>query len=133
MTNREVIQKVYAAFEAGDIPAFLALLDPEIAWYPAENHPYAPDGKPWIGTESLVRDFLQRLGPDWQGFTSKPDRLHDAGDVIIAEGRYGGVHNATGDRIDAQFCHLWTVKNDSVTAFRQYTDTAQLRSVAGVA
>lgn len=96
MTNIDVIRQVYAAFAAGDIPTFLSFLDSGIAWHPAEGHPYASNGAPWVGKEALVRDFLQRIGPDWQGFSTTPHRLHDAGDVIVAEGRYGGPTTRPG-------------------------------------
>jgi ketosteroid isomerase-like protein len=56
----------------------------------------------------------------------------DAGDRVVALGRYSGKFKKTGRAIDAQFAHVWTVRNGKVTAFQQYTDTAQVAAaVAG--
>ena len=60
-----------------------------------------------------------------------PHTLHDAGDVVVVEARYSGRHHGTGKELDAQACHVWTLKDGMAAKFQQYVDTAKLRDVMG--
>ena len=52
MSNVELVQRVYAAFGRGDIPAVLAAFDAQIEWREAEGNPYEPSGQAWVGFTS---------------------------------------------------------------------------------
>jgi len=49
----------------------------------------------------------------------------DGGASIVVEGRYTGIFKATGKAINAQFVHVWTLADGSITRFQQHTDTLQ--------
>ena len=132
MSNLPVIQNVYEAFGKGDLPAVLEAFDPEIEWREAENNPYQMSGKAWIGGDAVTRNLFVKLAEDWDGFTVTPTSLHDAGDSVVAEGRYTGTHKSTGKAIDVQFCHVWRLSGGRVKSFQQYCDTYQCRRAAGL-
>ena len=67
---------------------------------------------------------MRRAGGEWDGFSAQPIAFHDAGNVVTVEGRYRGSFKASGRPLDAQFCHVWTVRDGKVATFRQYVDTA---------
>jgi ketosteroid isomerase-like protein len=73
---------------------------------------------------------LQRLGSDVEHFTVSPERFVEAGDTVLVEGRYRGRMKATGRAVDAQFAHVWQVRNGKVVRFQQYTDTRQWADAA---
>lgn len=131
MGNVEILQGGYEAFGRGDVPAVLGIFDPNIEWREAEGNPYKPDGKAWIGGDAIVQNLFMRLGTEWNGFTVHPNEFHDAGDTIVVECRYTGVHKATGKSIDAQACHVWKLKAGKATSFQQYVDTAQMQEAMG--
>jgi hypothetical protein len=131
MSHVKLIQDIYAKFGRGDIPAVLAAFDARIAWCEAESNPYQPSGAPWHGPEAVLQNLFVRLGADWEGFTVTPLRFHDAGECLVVEARYTGTFRATGKRLDAQVCHVWTVRGGKVLRFQQYVDTARLRLVMG--
>ena len=62
----------------------------------------------------------------------KPESFHDAGDVVIIQGRYGGTRKATGGSTNAHVVHVWTVRGRKLANFQQYVDTAETRSLAGL-
>ena len=130
MTNAEVIRGVYAAFQKGDIPAVLGAMAPDIVWNEAENFPYA-DKNPYIGPDAILAGVFARLGGEWDGFSVKEEELIDAGDTIVTLGRYGGAPKATGNKINAQFAHIWKFKNGKIVNFQQYTDTLQTMLAMG--
>jgi ketosteroid isomerase-like protein len=131
MSNTEIMRGLYQSFGAGDLPAVLAAMSPDIEWREAENNPYQMDGKPWVGPDSVVQNLFARIDQEWEGFTVSPTNFHDAGQTVAVEGRYTGKYKATGRNVDAQFCHVWKLENGKVNSFQQFTDTAQLQHVMG--
>lgn len=130
--NVDLIRAIYAAFAAGDVPGVLSRMSPDIVWNEAENFPYA-DGNPYVGPEAVLQGVFARIGAEWDGFEAAPDELLDAGDAVVALGRYRGIFKATGKRLDAQLAHVWRVEGGKAAAFQQYTDTLQAARVTGAA
>jgi ketosteroid isomerase-like protein len=69
------------------------------------------------------------LGSDWDGFAVTVGRLHDAGEHVVMEGRYTGTNKASGRRLDAQVCHVLRFRDDKLSSFQHYVDTAQMQDV----
>lgn len=132
MSNLGVIRSVYDAFGKGDLPTVVGAFDPRIEWREAEGNPYEMSGKAWIGGDAITQNLFVKLVEDWDGFTVTPASFHDAGDSVVAEGRYTGTHKGTGKSINMQFCHIWKLSGGKVTSFQQYCDTAQIQDAAGV-
>jgi ketosteroid isomerase-like protein len=126
----EVIRSMYLAFAVGDVPAVLEKMDPRVEWNEAENFPYA-DGNPYIGPDAVVKGVFARLGDEWDGWSLAIDELLDAGDTVVATGRYSGTYKETGGAINAQFVHVWKVRDRKAVSFQQYTDTAQVQRAMG--
>lgn len=129
-SNREIIVSVYAAFARGDGPTVLSNFDSAIVWTEAENFPYA-DRNPYVGPMAVAEGVFFRLAFEWDNFQAVPSEYLDAGDRIIALGRYYGTYKATKIALDAQFAHIWTLRDGKITAFQQYTDTAQAVRAVG--
>ena len=124
--NRQTVEAFYAAMGRGDIPFVIGVLDPAIVWHEAENFIYA-DKSPYVGVDALLSGLFARLGGEWDGFSAIPEQIVDAGETIVALGRYGGVYKATGAKVNAQFVHVFRFKGGKVASFQQYTDTAQFK------
>jgi uncharacterized protein len=123
-TNLETIQNLYSAFARGDGPAVLAQMDPGIVWNEADNFPYS-DRNPYVGPAAVAEGVFFRFATEWDDFQAVPAEFLDAGDTIVALGRYRGTFKANGAALDAQFAHVWRLREGRVTAFQQYADTAQ--------
>lgn len=129
MSNMDAVNRIYAAFAAGNIPAVLELFDPSIEWLAAENSPLA-DRSPYRGLNQVVEGVLTRIGVEFPGLTIQVDELLDAGDKIVMLGRYHGVRKATGKGFQAQVAHIWTITAGKATKFQQYLDTYQVAQTA---
>ena len=121
----QVIQDMYEAFSRGDVPAVLGAYDSQMVWEAAEHSPYA-DRSPYVGPEQILQGVFARIMGDWDGFTVDVEEFIIAGNRVVALGHYRGTHKVSGQAINAQFAHIWTVENGKVTRFQQYTDTLQL-------
>jgi ketosteroid isomerase-like protein len=130
--NVAVISQAYEFFAGGRIEDALASYAPEIEWRLAEHHPYAPADGIWTTPGAVVDGLFDRVTREWQAFRCVPTRMLDAGDHVVVEGRYSARYAATQLTEDAQFCHIWELRNGQITSFQQYVDTAQLRAVMGI-
>lgn len=131
-TNVELIQGIYAAFSTGDVPALLGAMDPAIVWNEAENFPYA-DGNPYIGPSAVAAGVFARCGSEWDGFGVVIEEIIDAGDTIVALGRYVGTYKATGKSQHTQMAHVWRCAGGKAVGFQQLADTLQVARVTGTA
>jgi hypothetical protein len=130
-SNREIIVSFYAAVARADGQSALSVFDPAIVWTEAEGFPYA-DRSPYVGPAAVAEGVFFRLGFEWDNFQAVPSEYLDAGDRIVALGRYYGTYKATKIELDAQFAHIWTLRDGKIAAFQQYTDAAQaVRAVNG--
>jgi hypothetical protein len=122
--NGDIVKALYDAFGKGDVPAVLGAFDPEIQWSEAENFLYA-DGNPYAGPQAVAEGVFQRIVSDVENFAVLPERFVEGGDTVVVEGRYRGTMKATGTPVDAQFAHVWQLRDGKVVRFQQYTDTKQ--------
>ncbi len=126
----ELVQGLYAAFAAGDVPAFLARLDPRVVWNEAEGFPYA-DRNPYVGPEAITSGVFQRLMADFDGFRVVVGEIVGGGDVVTMFGRYQARSRKTGRELDVQCAHTWWIRGGKVVRFQQMVDTAGVaRTVA---
>ena len=123
--NVALIRGIYDGFAAGDVAAVLGAMSPDIVWNEAENFPYA-DGNPYVGPQAVAEGVFARCIGEWDGFAAKVDEILDAGDTIVALGRYGGSCKATGRAMNPQLAHVWRVADGKAVAFQQYVDTLQV-------
>ena len=120
MSNLTSVQGVYDAFAKGDIPAVLGFLSPDIEWTEAEGFPY---GGTYIGPNDVLEGVFMRLGTEWEGFAAVPVEFIDGGDTVVVLGKYSGTYKATGKSFQANFAHVWKVREGKAVRFVQYVDT----------
>lgn len=122
--NQAVVESLYRAFAVGDGATIAGLLAPDLVWIEAENGPYA-DRNPYLGPSAVFEGIFGRVGAEFEGFVVTPVTFLPSGDRVVTLGRYAGTNRATGEALDAQFVHVFTVTGGKIVHFQQYTDTAQ--------
>lgn len=129
MSNLDKIKTVYEAFAKGDIPSVLEVLSADIEWTEAEGFPY---GGTYHGPRGVLEGVFMRLGSEWEGFAAVPHEFIDGGDTIVALGKYSGVYKATNKSFQADFAHVWKLREGRAVRFLQYVDTLLVhRAVEG--
>ena len=124
--NVAIIQNIYDDFAKGDVPAVLSGLDEQVVWNEAENFPYA-DGNPYIGKDAVLNGVFARIGTEWEYWNLVDMNLHEMdNNMVLATGRYDAKNKKTGKKINAQFGHLWTLKDGKASSFQQFADTKQV-------
>jgi ketosteroid isomerase-like protein len=122
----DVIRGMYEAFARGDVAGVMSKLSPDLVWNEAENFVYA-DRNPYLGPEAVLDGIFVRLATEWNGFSVAAEEIVESGDTVIARGRYRATYKANGAAVDAQFVHVWKMRDGQAVMFQEYTDTAQFR------
>jgi hypothetical protein len=121
--NSAIVKGLYDAAARGDMNGFFDGLHPNVEWREAEGSPYA-ETRPFVGPQA-VGGVLGRIATDIDQFAVVPQSFVEGGDTVVVEGRYQGKVHRTGKPLDAQFAHIWNLRNGKVVRFQQYTDTKQ--------
>ena len=129
-SNVALIRGIYNAFATGDIARVLGAFDPGIVWNEADDFIYA-DGNPYVGPEAVAAGVFARCGGEWDGFGVEIDEILDAGDTIVALGRYTGTYKATGRSQRTQLAHVWRISGGKVVGFQQYANTLHAARATG--
>lgn len=129
--NAAMMKGLYESFAQGDIPTVLAAMDPKVEWNEAEHVTFWP-GHGFVGADAIVEGVFARIPATFgDTFRIEVDRIVDCGPVVVMEGRYKGVVQATGKTLDAQVAHIWDVADGKIVKFQQYTDTWQFAEATG--
>jgi uncharacterized protein len=131
-SNADVVRGIYQAFATGDVPAALGAMSPGIVWNEADDFIYA-DGNPYVGPQAILEGVFARIAGEWDGFGAQVEEVLDAGDTVVALGRYNGTYKATGKAQDTQFVHVWRIEDGKAARFQQYANTLHAARVTGKA
>lgn len=97
-----------------------------IEWNEAENFIYA-DRNPYKSPSAVAEGVFGRLVADWENYKATATTILEADDEsVVGLGRSTGTHRVTGKPLDAQFVHIWKLKDGKIIGFQQYIDTLQV-------
>ena len=127
------LKEAYAAFNAGDIPAVVAMMNPAIEWHEPGLRGYPPPGgdRVYLGPKSVVNDVFAALPTAWEGFLAVPEEYLGSGERVAVVGRISATAKASGRALDVPFVHVWTVRDGTLCRFQDYTDTAKVLHALG--
>ena len=119
--NVAVVRSIYDNFARGDIEAVLGTLAPDVEWVEG-GQDWLPHGGVHRGPGEVGGRVFGMVVENFAEFAVVPERFHDAGDVVVVEGRAAG-RTKGGALLDAPAAWVWTVRDGRVTRNRNYHDT----------
>jgi cytochrome c553 len=120
-----LVQELYAAFNANDLPGILALVDQNVVWVfhgPEHRIPYAGTYKGRDGVEQffkIIADTIDVQAIDQRHFSVEED-------VVTVLGWERAVHRRTEGEYEADWVHVFTVRNGYIVRFEEVTDSGEL-------
>jgi ketosteroid isomerase-like protein len=112
-SNAAIVRRFYATHDA-------ALLAEDVAWHLA---PGFPAGGRYDGRRAVLEEWWPKRAALFGTWRAIPDRLLDAGEAIVALGRYEGAALATGEWVSVPFAHVWWMREGRIAGLTQHTDT----------
>jgi uncharacterized protein len=73
-----------------------------------------------------VRDFFRLLFETQEAISFEPREFHFSDDLVFVLGHYEFAIKKIGRRAAADWLHVFKVENGKLTAFTEFTDTAQV-------
>ena len=116
-----LVRGIYENFGAGDIPAVLAALDPAIEWVEGEQE-FLPHRGTHHGPDQVAQTVFGMVSQNFDEFAVVAEAIHDAGDVVVVEGRAQGK-TKLGAILDAPACWVWRVRGGRAVLNHNYHDT----------
>lgn len=120
--NVTLIHDLYEAFGRGDLPCVLSYLADDVEWVC-----YGPASLPISGTfigPAKASKFFTAIANTQSDQKTTVEETWAAGDQVIAIGRYSCTVTATQKHFDSRVAHIFTARNDKVTRFLDFIDTA---------
>jgi ketosteroid isomerase-like protein len=125
--NVEVVRKVIAAWNAGDMDAFRELCDPEIIMRPPERW---PEPGPFVGREAVMREWHQTR-ETWDADTLEPiSDFIDAGDRVVVRHVWRGM--GQGPESNIETTQVTMVRKGKIVYQEFFWDHAEALEAAGL-
>ena len=115
----ETVRSAYDAFNRKDIPAVLALYDPQIEWIEGGGG-RSPAGT-FRGPQSVANDVFATVPQNFDDFRADPEQFIDAGGHVVVVGRFRGKATS-GATLDAPFVHVNRMRNGKVVGFQNFVE-----------
>ncbi|QLH09639.1 nuclear transport factor 2 family protein [Candidatus Nitrosotenuis sp. DW1] len=125
IANVDLVKKFYSSFKANDKQTYLQMCADNIEWTVMDN---MPCGCTYIGKTAVFEKYFQHLFSNFHEFHAMPEEFLDAGEVIVVLGKYQIVTKKSRETVMSPFAHVYTIKNEKIIRFRQYTDTVKIQN-----
>lgn len=121
--NIALVQSLYAAFGKSDVATILNGLTADVAWHSGGRATDYPGFGPRKG-QAAVGEFFKIVAENNDFSHFSPREFHAADDKVFVLGDYALTLKKTGKAFASDWCHVFTIKNGKVAAFREFLDTA---------
>ena len=127
MTNgkkTETVQKLYAAFQRGDLPALLEHMTDDIDWGIETK---SQNAVPWYGLgtgKPFAAAFFQALAKECQFTRFEPNGFLESDDSVACLVSYEATLKKNGRKVMQNVVHHFTFRDAQVSRWRAWEDTA---------
>jgi ketosteroid isomerase-like protein len=124
--NLAIVRRATDAFNARDIEAFAAELDPDVE---LETLRAQLEGKRYRGRDG-VREMFADFDEDWEYLRIEIDDLREAGEQVVLLGRLLSRGRASGVDLDVPIGFVWRLRDGKIVHGKTFSQQADaLRAV----
>lgn len=127
MDNVERIRRLYDAWEAGDIDAALAAVDPEIEWIVPQD---SPDRRSWSGPAGVLESMAEWTEP-FEDFRFEVVEVRDLGGPVLVDLFQHARGKGSGVTVEGHIWHLWTVREGRAVRAEMFRSREEALAAAG--
>lgn len=122
--NMKVVQKAYADFSRGDIPAVLSSLADNVEWITPGGPAFPTAGV--RRNKAEVSEFFRIVNDTWTFDSFEPREYIASGDRVVVCGHYTARSRKTGAAAACDWAMVWKLRDGKAINFQEYTDTAAM-------
>jgi len=116
--NEKLVRDFYDSFINKD-QVYRNFCQDDIEWVTMDG---MPNGGRYVGLKSVFEEYFPKMLSNFEEFHAYPTEFLCIDNKVIGLGRYCG-QTKNGKNFIVPFCHLYTIKDDKIFRFEQYTDT----------
>jgi ketosteroid isomerase-like protein len=129
--NVEAVRRAYEAWNADDLDAFLAELDPEVEWHPSIEPALEGGETTYRGLDGARRAWDDYRGGAWERLTIQVQQIRDLGESVLALGHLDLTARTTRMRFREEVGSLMTFRGGKILRSRDFLSHADACEAAG--
>jgi ketosteroid isomerase-like protein len=129
VNNVEIVRRLNEAFEARDVEAILALLDPDAE---VTEWPEALDSKTYRGHSGFF-EATKSWAEAWEWLHNDIDEMVENGDSVLVRGRTRGKGRGSEVELEIDAFHVYTLRDGKATRIVFFTSEEPALRAAGLA
>lgn len=121
MTNKQIVQQMYADFGTANIQGILDVISDDIIW----DTP-GPQIIPWAGLrngKAGAIDFFTQVGASTAYEKFEPQVFVEEGNIVVARGSAHFITTTTGKKGISPWIMVWTFNNGKAEEVKNLWDT----------
>jgi ketosteroid isomerase-like protein len=120
--NRALVEHLYAAFAANDIPRLLEVLSEDIDWL-FFGPPTIPFAGHYRGHEQVAA-FFAKARETSEFLVFEPREITPGANHVLVQGFEKGLARTTRLTWETDWAHVFTVSSGKIVKLREYYDTS---------
>lgn len=125
--NVEVVRRLNAMFNSGELDAVLDFVDPDFEWVPAVSDLPAVKGR-----ENVKRFFQEQVLGRFDQLRADPEEFFDAGDTVVMIVHLQGSTRGGEADVDYRVAQLWTFDGSTPIRAEGYLERKEALKAAGL-
>jgi ketosteroid isomerase-like protein len=130
--NVEAIRRGIEAWNADDLDAFLAELDPEVEWHPSIEPALEGGETTWRGLDSARKAWDDYRGGAWERLTIRVQEIRDLGESVLILSHIDLTARTTGLEFHQEVGQLMTFRDGKVHRSQDFLSHAEALEAAGL-
>jgi ketosteroid isomerase-like protein len=126
--NVEVVQRLYDAFNSGDMASILELIDADFEAVVPPAFSAEPDT---YRGHAGIRRYFESFREAMSEIRFEPQQFWDVGHSVVVAARLTAQGRRTAIPVEQQFAQLWRIRDGRATAVRTYVSVAEALAAAG--
>jgi ketosteroid isomerase-like protein len=125
--NVEIVRRVYAAMNAGDLSGVIELATPDMEWVP---DPRVGEG-PVRGRENVIKFFTDRASMFGE-FTHEIERAWEQDEQVLVFLLVTGTGATSDAGFEIHIAHLWTLRDGVLARGQGFGDRSEALEATGL-
>ena len=125
----DVARKGYEAFRRRGVDGILEFLDPEIEWRAWSQFARGPNV---VQGHDGVRELFSVYQENFAELRAEPLEFIDAGERIVVPFRLSGREKGTGEEMQMELFHVWTVAGGRAVEVQVYESRREALKAVGL-
>ena len=130
--NVEAVRRVVEAWNADDLDAYLADLDPEVEWHPSIEPALEGGETTYRGHDGAGKAWADYRGGAWERLTIRIQEIRDLGESVLVLGHIDLTARTTGIEFTEEFGSLMIFRGGKVLRSQDFLSHAVALEAAGL-